>query len=255
VKILTTVLICLIIIIAGCGVSSNDSEMNTSYYYDSTIGADFVLVPAGTFMMGSDSGSLNERPLHQVTISKPFYIQTTEVTQEQWWTVMGFNSAYFRDCGRNCPAENMSWWDLQEFLRRLNEREGRNKYRLPTEAEWEYAAKNAGKDNYLFSGGDDIFEVAWFLNNSDWKTHPVGLKKANGLGVYDMSGNVEEWCSDWYGPYPSGSVIDPQGPSTGSFHVTRGGDWTLSPVKIVERSPNPINRSEEMGFRLVCTVR
>lgn len=245
----------IIIFIAGCGVSSNDSEMNTSYYYDSTIGAKFVLVPAGTFIMGEESSGSKIK--HEVTLTKPFYIQTTEVTQAQWMSVMGFNSSYFRDCGRDCPAENMSWWDLQEFLRRMNETEGWSKYRLPTESEWEYAARNAARDNFQFSGSDDVFEVAWFLNNSDWKTHPVGLKKPNGLGLYDMSGNVEEWCSDWYGPYPSGSVIDPQGPSTGAFHVTRGGNWTLSPgdARPVARGLTPTNRSEEIGFRLVCCVQ
>jgi len=249
-KILTALSLFVIILIAGCGVSSNDSE-NASYYYDPTIGADFVLVPAGTFIMGKFSSGDNIK--HEVTLTRSFYMQTTEVTQAQWRAVMGFNSSYFRDCGKDCPAENMSWWDLQEFLRRINELEGSNKYRLPTEAEWEYAAKNAGRDDYLFSGSDDIFEVAWFLNNSGLKTHPVSLKKPNDLGLYDMSGNVEEWCSDWYGPYPSDSVIDPQGPSSGTYHVTRGGNWTLSPVRIVDRGLNPINRSEEMGFRLAFT--
>jgi formylglycine-generating enzyme required for sulfatase activity len=217
-----------------------------------TLGAKFVLVPAGTFMMGSSSGKKNETQ-HQVTISKPFYIQTTEVTQGQWKKVMGSNPSFFKDCGDNCPVEQVSWDDVQEFIRKINSIEGGNKYRLPTEAEWEYAARSGGKIE-VYSSGDIVDSVAWYAGNSGGKTHPVGQKKPNDLGIYDMSGNVMEWCQDWNGSYPSGHVIDPVGPSSGSSRLIRGGGWysRTGICRLVHRNGNwPDGMHYGIGFRVL----
>jgi formylglycine-generating enzyme required for sulfatase activity len=167
---------------------------------------------------------------------------------------MGSNPSYFKDCGGDCPVEQVSWDDVQEFIRKLNSMEGGARYRLPTEAEWEYAATSGGRDE-VFSGGDNIDEVAWYNGNSGWRTHPVGQKKPNGLGLYDMSGNVWERCSDWYGSYPSGSVNDPAGPSFGFYRVNRGGGWDINAIFCRAANRNldyPDNRFDDLGFRLVC---
>jgi formylglycine-generating enzyme required for sulfatase activity len=224
-----------------------DFEVSTvdPVFTSPTLGAKFVLVPAGTFTMED----------HQVTISKPFYMQTTEVTQGQWKAVMGSNPSDFKDCGDNCPVENVSWNDAQKFIQKLNSMEGGNKYCFPTEAEWEYAARSAGK-NETYSGGNDIDAVAWYYSNSGDKTHPVGQKKPNGLGIYDMSGNVWEWCQDWYGSYPSGSVTDPTGPSSGADRVLRGGSWNSyarSSRSAVRDGYVPGNGDFNLGFRLLRT--
>ncbi len=218
-----------------------------------TLGAAFVFVPAGTFTMGG-KGS-DEKP-HQVTISRPFYMQTTEVTQAQWKRVMGNNPSYFKDCGDDCPVEQVSWDDVQEFIRRLNMSEGTTLYRLPTEAEWEYAARSGGKRE-AYAGTSDASKLdnyAWNNDNSGNQTHPVGLKSPNGLGLYDMSGNVWEWVQDWYGDYPSGSVTDPFGPSDGKCRVYRGGaynDWMVK-REVESRNCGPSTlRLSWLGFRLV----
>lgn len=218
-------------------------------------GAKFVLIPAGTFTMG---GSGSDETKHQVTISKPFYMQTTELTQGQWQKVMGSNPSYFKDCGDDCPVEQVSWNDVQDFIGRLNRQEGTDKYRLPTEAEWEYAARSGGKqETYAGTSSEsDLGEYAWYDKNSGGKTHPVGQKRPNGLGLYDMSGNVWEWVQDWYGDYPSGSVTDPTGPSSGSSRVIRGGSWLsgASYCRSAVRYDNtPGGRSGSIGFRLVRT--
>ena len=190
-------------------------------------GAKFILISGGTFTMG-DASTKNSR--HQVTISKPFYMQTTLVTQGQWQKIMGSNPSHFKNCGDDCPVETVSWNDVQDFIGRLNRQEGTDKYRLPTEAEWEYSARNAGKEEIWAgtSSESDLGNYAWYRVNSDHKTHPVGQKRPNGLGLYDMTGNVCEWCWDWYGGYPPGNVTDPTGPSSGSSRVFRGGSWLNS---------------------------
>ena len=186
-----------------------------------------VYVEGGTFIMGATTEQRsdaykNECPSHQVTLSS-FYIGRYEVTQEEWQTVMGNNPSYFKDS--NCPVECVSWDDCQEFIKKLNTMTGM-KFRLPTESEWEYAARGGNKSRGTkYAGGNDIGSVAWVCTNSNSRTHPVGQKLPNELGLYDMSGNVLEWCFDRYGDYSSSSQTNPQGPSYGSDHVFRGGSW------------------------------
>lgn len=185
-----------------------------------------VYVSGGTFMMGANSGDAEasdiEKPRHQVHLSN-FYICKYEVTQALWKAVMGSNPSYFK--GNNLPVENVSWYDCQQFISKLNSLTGRN-YRLPTEAEWEFAARGGNSSRgYKYSGSNYIGNVAWHTDNSGDKTHPVGTKSPNKLGLYDMMGNVWEWCSDWYGSYDSSSQSNPAGSSSGSYHVNRGGSW------------------------------
>jgi len=196
-----------------------------------TLEAKFVLIPAGTFTMGSPSGFFSgesgrdpDETQHKVTISRPFYMQTTEVKQGQWRKVMGSNSSQSISCGDDCPVETVSWNDVQEFIRKLNSMEGTDRYRLPTEAEWEYAAR-AGTTTRFHTGNsdEDLSRAGWYSGNSGFSTHPVGQKTSNAWGLYDMHGNVFEWVHDWKGGYPAGSVTDPEGPSSGSVRVVRGG--------------------------------
>lgn len=182
-------------------------------------------VEGGTFTMGatseqgSDANDL-EKPAHQVTLST-FSIGETEVTLELWQAVMGSNPSEIK--GSKHPVENVSWEDCQSFIRKLNSLTGRN-FRLPTEAEWEYAARGGNKSKgYKYAGGSSLDDVAWYYDNSGDRTHDVATKRANELELYDMSGNVSEWCQDWYGDYSSGSKTNPKGPSSGSYRVSRGG--------------------------------
>ena len=172
-----------------------------------------------------------EYPTHQVTLSD-FYIGKYEVTQEQWEIVMGNNPSWFK--GANNPVENVLWDDCLEFIEKLNQLTGL-KFRLPTEAEWEYAARGGNKSKgYKYSGSNTIGDVAWYYDNaynvgsssSNYGTHPVGTKAPNELGLYDMSGNVHEWCSDWFGSYSSSAQTNPTGPTSGSYRVLRGGSWS-----------------------------
>jgi len=173
----------------------------------------FVQVKGGTFTRDGSNVTVGD-----------FYICKYEVTQELWEEVMGNNPSEFTE-GENLPVENVSWDDAQEFIRKLNSITGK-KYRLPTEAEWEFAARGGNNSKgYKYSGSDDINQVAWYDDNSGNRTYPVGQKAPNELGIYDMSGNVWEWCSDWYGDYPSGAVTNPTGPVNGSNRVFRGGSW------------------------------
>ncbi|MEY4134087.1 MAG: hypothetical protein RL386_437, partial [Bacteroidota bacterium] len=189
---------------------------------------EMVLVRGGTFTMGctGEQGGdcySDEKPSHQVTVSD-YYIGKYEVTQKEWRAVTGSNPSYFENCD-NCPVEVVSWADIQQFLTKLNAKTGKV-YRLPTEAEWEYAARGGSSSlGYKYSGSNNLDEVAWHEGNSGNKTHPVGQKKSNELGLYDMSGNVWEWCADWYGSYSSGAQTNPKGPSSGTYRVLRGGSW------------------------------
>ena len=184
-----------------------------------------VWVNGGTFRMGatSEQGSdvwNHEKPVHSVTLSG-YYIGKTEVTQALWKAVMGSNPSEIK--GDNLPVENVSWDDCQVFIRKLNSLTGQN-FRLPTEAEWEFACRGGNNSRgYKYSGGNYIDNVAWYLDNSGDKTHPVATKLPNELGIYDMTGNVYEWCSDWFGPYSSGVQTNPKGPYDGLFRVYRGG--------------------------------
>ena len=191
---------------------------------------DMVYVEGGTFDMGAttEQGSdaySDEKPVHSVTLSG-YYIGKCEVTQELWEAVMGSNPSRFK--GAQKPVESVSWYDCQRFIRRLNSLTGRT-FRLPTEAEWEYAARGGNKSrHYKYSGSGNIGYVAWYWKNSGDETHTVGTRTANELGIYDMSGNVWEWCSDWKGDYSAGAQTNPQGPSSGSKRVYRGGGWSDS---------------------------
>ena len=188
---------------------------------------DMVYVEGGTFDMGATTEQesyaySDDKPVHSVTLSD-YYIGKCEVTQELWEAVMGSNPSYFK--GAQKPVEKVSWNDCQDFVSSLNSLTGRT-FRLPTEAEWEYAARGGNKSrHYKYSGSDNIGNVAWHAGNSGGKTHAVGTKRANELGIYNMSGNVSEWCSDWCGYYSAGAQTNPQGPSSGSYRVLRGGSW------------------------------
>jgi formylglycine-generating enzyme len=197
-----------------------------------SIADNMVLIHGGIFTMGctgeqgSDCGS-DEKPAHIVTLNS-YYLSKYEVTQAQWRAVMGSNHSYFSNCD-NCPVERVSWDDIQGFIKKLNQQSGKI-YRLPTEAEWEFAARGGNKSRgYQYSGSNDIDSVAWYNGNSGRKTHPVGQKQSNELGLYDMSGNVWEWCSDKYGEdyYSSSPSTNPRGPSNGENRVIRGGSWYI----------------------------
>ena len=162
-----------------------------------------------------------EKPTHQVTLTNDYYIGKYEVTQALWKAVMGNNPSNFK--GDNLPVEQVSWDDCQEFISKLNRITGKT-FRLPTEAEWEYAARGGNKSRgYQYSGSNNLSDVAWYGGNSGDVTHAVGTKQPNELGIYDMSGNVREWCQDWKGAYSSSSQVNPTGANSGSSRVNRGG--------------------------------
>ena len=216
----------------------------------------FALISAGTFQMGSTSGSSDERPVHSVTITRSFYMQRTEVTQGQWREIMGTNPSNFSSCGDLCPVERVTWDDIQQFLTALNARVPGRNYRLPTEAEWEYAARAGTTGDY--SGTGVLNDMGWYSGNSERRTHPVAQNQPNAWGLYDMHGNVWEWVQDWYSAsYYGGSPgVDPAGPSTGSFRVLRGGSWLY--FASLARSAlryviTPSFRSLNFGFRLART--
>ncbi len=206
---------------------------------------DMVLVNAGTF----------NRESQKVTLTNDFSIGKYPVTQAQWQAVMGNNPSHFK--GGTLPVEQVSWDDCQAFIDKLNEKTGK-KYRLPTEAEWEFAARGGNQsDGYDYSGSNNADEVAWYRDNSENKTHPVGTKKANELGIHDMSGNVWEWCEDWYGDYESSAtVIDTTGALKGSHRVFRGGSWSNYPEycrSTYRRNRTPTFGSNRLGFRLAIS--
>lgn len=221
--------------------------------YTDPLAGTMVLVKGGTFRMGSNEGHSREKPVHRVSV-RDFYIGKYEVTQAQWQAVMGNNPSYFKDCDQ-CPVEQVSWEDVHDFLRKLNEKTGKI-YRLPTEAEWEYAAGGGAQNRSKWAGTNtenELDEYAWYSVNSNLKTHPVGTKKANGLGLHDMSGNVWEWCSDWYGDYSSSGQTNPIGPPNGTHRVYRGGGWGNNAgfCRVAGRGFAPSNRYSNLGFRLV----
>jgi formylglycine-generating enzyme required for sulfatase activity len=215
-----------------------------------------IYVAGGTFTMGCTSEQGNdcdndEKPAHQVTVSG-FNIGKYEVTQAQWEAVMGNNPSAYK--GDNLPVECVSWDDVQVFIRKLNQQTGKQ-YRLPTEAEWEYAARGGTQSRgYKYSGSNTVSEVAWYKDNSGKQTHPVGQKKANELGIYDMSGNVREWCSDWYGKYNSSSQTNPKGSSSDSYRVYRGSNhmYSANDCRVTYRSYDSPNHDDHgLGVRLV----
>ena len=234
----------------------------TSRVFD---GIEFVWIPPGEFRMGSTSrhGDHDEKPLTRVRISRGSWLGKYEVTQGQWERVMGNNPSRFKSCGKDCPVERVSWNDVQEFLRKLNARSGGRRYRLPTEAEWEYAARGGTRtDTYAGDvtkplGEDPVLNrIAWYRRNSGDRTHPVGGKAPNAFGLHDMMGNVWEWVGDRYGDYPGGRVTDPRGPASGSYRVIRGGGW-YGGARICRSACrsgySPGYRINPLGFRLLRT--
>lgn len=218
-----------------------------------------VFVEGETFTMGAtseqgDDAYEDEYPTHRVTLSD-YYIGETEVTQALWQAVMGSNPSYFK--GDNLPVENVSYDDVKTFITKLNGKTGKT-FRLPTEAEWEYAARGGKKSKgYKYSGSNNIDDVAWYSENSNDKTHPVKTKIPNELGLYDITGNVWEWCSDWYGAYSSSSQTNPTGPSLGSDRVSRGGSWNNNArcCRASYRYDDILsNLGDFLGFRLVMEI-
>jgi formylglycine-generating enzyme required for sulfatase activity len=257
-----TVLLTVAFCAAAFGGGRNDAGKPRAFSIDD------VWVSAGTFSMGGtmyDGG----KPIHQVTV-KMFYMSDHEVTQKEWVEVMGSNPSYFE--GDTLPVECVSWYDAIEYCNKRSVKEGltpaytvngtnvtwdrnANGYRLPTEAEWEYAARGGSKSKgYEYSGSSSVDGVAWYNGNSGNKTHPVKTKSANELGLYDMSGNVYEWCWDWYDSYGSEAQTDPTGASSGTHRVFRGGSWydVAAGVRSAFRNGStPSNRGYILGFRLV----
>ena len=223
-------------------------------------GVTFTMMPVrgGTFRMGAteeqgDDAYDWEKPSHEVTLTSSYYIAETEVTQALWVAVMGSNPSSFTG-DLNRPVEQVSWNDCQTFISKLNEMTGKT-FRLPTEAEWEYAARGGNmSQGYKYAGSNDADEVAWHSGNSNGSTHPVAQKKANELGLYDMSGNVLEWCQDWYIKYTSEAQTDPVGPETGSNRVYHSGCWEFPPrgcrVSYRYYSAPTYAGSNHLGFRL-----
>ena len=212
---------------------------------------DLCGIPAGKFTMGGDGGGENA-PKHEVTLTKAFWLGRTEVTQAQWEAVMGKNSSWFK--GKDLPVEHLSWKEATEFCGRLNAQgllPTGWKWALPTEAQWEYACRAGTAGDYA----GDLDEIAWYAKNSGRKTHSVAAKKPNAWGLFDMHGNLWEWCADWYGYYPTASVTDPTGPDAGLFRVYRGGDWNC--FSSFCRSANrgwhlPGTRCDSGGFRIAA---
>ena len=220
------------------------------------LGIEFISVPSGEFLMGSSTGGSDEQPVHRVTISGPFQMSRFQVTQGQWKSLMGFNPSYF-NTDDNLPVESVSWHDAEQFVARANaEFDDRYTYRLPTEAEWEYACR-AGTEGD-FAG--ILSEMGWYGVNSAGRPHPVGQKNSNDWGLYDMHGNLWEWTQDWYGSnyYLKSPPTDPQGPPSGTYRVIRGGAWIIGGncCRSSHRDGRwPGNRSYYVGLRLVRTAR
>lgn len=246
------------------GKTPAQQSANNSSYTVTVGGVSFnmIYVQGGSFEMGSNTGESDEKPIHTVTVSD-YSIAEFEVTQELWQAVMGTtvrmqrdkenNSWPLRGEGSNYPMYYVSWNEAQEFINELNRRTGKN-FRLPTEVEWEYAARGGNKSvGYQYAGSNNLNDVAWNTDNSGSATHPVGQKRANELGLYDMSGNVWEWCSDWYGDYSTSAQTNPKGASSGSYRVYRGGSWDdrayncRSAYRFSALSTAP----STLGFRLV----
>jgi len=232
------------------------------------LGMRFVYIKPGTFMMGSPPSERGRKPdeqQHAVTITRGFYLQTTEVTQKQWKALMGPDHIpYFDDCGDECPVDRISWEDAVAFIERLNAREKTDKYRLPTEAEWEYACR-AGTGTAFFTGENTRTEcvldpvadrAGWYCANAQGSIHPVARKQPNAWGLYDMHGNLYEWCRDWYGDYPEGPATDPAGPPDGETRVFRGGAWMYlvwHARSAHRRRHEPYFRNKYTGFRVAKT--
>ncbi len=239
---------------AGPSVASSGASSEPKEFPD----IEMVFVKGGCFGMGDSfrEGGDDERPVHEVCLDD-FSIGKNEITQEQWQAVMGSNPSVFKECGGTCPVENVSWDDIKGFIEKLNERTG-GFYRLPTEAEWEYAARSRGM-GAKWSGTNDsseLSEYAWYADNAEKRTRPVGQKKPNSLGIHDMSGNVSEWILDRYEAnyYRKSPKEDPRGPESGGYRVLRGGNFydIARYLRTTCRDQYPQSyRTSCVGFRLV----
>jgi serine/threonine protein kinase len=231
--------------------SSNKMKSTSVKSFKKLSGVDLIKINGGKFLMGTDNGRSNEAPEHIVNV-KSFYIMPVEVTQDFWKKVMKKKPA--GEFCEQCPVVNVSWYDAKEFIKKVNALTGL-KCRLPYESEWEYAATNKGNSNFVFSGGVDLNQLGWYVRNSGGRKHKVALKKPNDLGIYDMSGNVWEWCQDYYDPYFYRKSNSPYGPRSGSKVVIRGGSFSddMLEARVTRRigiSPN--SKKNNIGFRLVC---
>ena len=222
-----------------------------------SVGIPMKAIPAGRFTMG-ERGNTDEKP-HEVALTKPFFLGVHEVTNAQWKRVMGSIPSEWN--GDSLPVETVSWNDAIDFCRTLSalpeENAAGRVYRLPTEAEWEFACRAGTTTEYSFGDPEKLFFHGWFAGNSGGRTHPVGEKKPNALGLYDMHGNVWEWVSDWYGQYPNEAVTDPPGPSFGHGRVNRGGSWSREARdcrSAIRRMYNPSVRYKYLGFRLAMDL-
>lgn len=237
---------------------------NSPQTYTNSMNMKFIWVPSGTFFMGSpehEKGSSKERPRHKIHITKPFYLGKHEVTQRQWLAVMGImHPSNFPSPDR--PVDEVSWNDVQFFIQKLNEIEKEHSYRLPTEAEWEYAARAGSESAYCFGDNSDkaqLKQYAWYELNSDKQSHPVGTLRANAWGFYDMHGNVSEWVQDYYDKnyYSSSPEKDPVGPSTGRKRVVRGGSWINQAYSCRSAFRGYFSADytdSDFGFRIVKTI-
>lgn len=273
-----SIVMCMVVLSACAGNSSVKSDKSRAPEIQNNLKMAFVFIPPGDFVMGSppgEPGRFSDETRHKVVITKGYYLQTTEVTQGQWESVMFNNPSAFDECGYNCPVENVSWNDVQAFIRRLNARAGGVTYRLPTEAEWEYACRLGGGNNIvadMLSGVAGLFSADHCLSTDDVNYNgnyplpdcPVGVYRETPLpvasfapseiGLYDMRGNVYEWCADRYGPYPGGKVMDPVGRSYGNYRVFRGGSWYSSAryCRAAYRGKEKADyKYHNLGFRLV----
>ncbi len=233
--------------------STSQKKDESQNVWCNSIGMEFVLIPAGEFLMGAGNGFDFEKPVHQVRLTKSFYMGKCPVTQGQWKAIMENNPSRFQgDLDR--PVETVSWTDAQEFLRRLGKQDGKL-YRLPTEVEWEYAARAGSTGMYCFGNDPNLLsQYAWYKENSGGTTHPVGQLKPNAWGLYDMHGNVWEWAQDWYDEsyYHKSPTDDPQGPETGESRVLRGGSWDNGARYLrvsCRRWDDPGDRDDDLGFR------
>ena len=235
-------------------VAAQPTEVSLKAGASAAIEFAMIKVEGGTFEMGSNKGVKNERPPHRVLVNG-FYISKYEVTQREWQQVMGSNPSYFKGCD-SCPVEEVSPEQVDMFLLKLNKLTGKN-YRLPTEAEWEYASQGGNKTNgYRYSGSDSLEEVGWIAGNAGNKTHPVGQKKPNELGLYDMSGNVWELCSDWWDPtyYKRSVATNPRNDKKAIFRVVRGGSWRSEEYRCYSKARNRNvydHHKQNGGLRLV----
>ena len=262
--IIISIIVFILLIVGGIGGYLWLFSHETSYTPQFPGDFNWVDIQPGTFIMGNSNGSSNQNPPHQITISKGFQMLRFEVTQGQWEAVMGewdygsYGRGLSAGVGENHPAYRVSWNDCQSFISKLNELDSNYTYRLPTEAEWEYCCRAGRETDYSFGDDEEKIDMyAWYGLNSKGKTHPVGEKLPNAWGLYDMHGNVCEWCQDWYDKYyyENSTNNDPQGPTSGSNRVFRGSDWNQNDVKFSFSSRRNGDSPDAVfiiiGFRLV----